>query len=100
MHTPHRLRFRALLSAACCAVLGAGLLAGIGFHGRGWSGVTQAAPGGTATGPAVGTYEQGIDDYKAVDQVPGDDGDQDDVREPAGPRRHLLLRAERRHHQR
>ncbi|GAA3218694.1 hypothetical protein GCM10020256_22840 [Streptomyces thermocoprophilus] len=28
------------------------LLLGIGFYGRGWTGVTQAAPGGTATGPA------------------------------------------------
>ncbi|MER5380335.1 glycoside hydrolase family 18 protein [Streptomyces sp. NPDC002688] len=42
------------------------LLLGIGFYGRGWTGVTQAAPGGTATGPATGTYEQGIDDYKVL----------------------------------
>jgi chitinase len=42
------------------------LLLGIGFYGRGWSGVTQAAPGGSATGPAPGTYEQGIDDYKVL----------------------------------
>jgi chitinase len=42
------------------------LLIGIGFYGRGWSGVTQAAPGGSATGPAPGTYEQGVDDYKVV----------------------------------
>ncbi|WP_333774393.1 glycoside hydrolase family 18 protein [Streptomyces sp. IBSBF 3136] len=42
------------------------LLLGIGFYGRGWTGVTQAAPGGTATGPAAGTYEQGIDDYKVL----------------------------------
>ncbi|MBO1331518.1 glycoside hydrolase family 18 protein [Streptomyces sp. VRA16 Mangrove soil] len=42
------------------------LLLGIGFYGRGWTGVTQAAPGGTATGPAAGTYEQGIDDYKEL----------------------------------
>ncbi|MEU2395193.1 glycoside hydrolase family 18 chitinase [Streptomyces sp. NPDC007369] len=39
---------------------------GIGFYGRGWTGVTQAAPGGTATGPAQGTYEQGIEDYKVL----------------------------------
>ncbi|WP_455354154.1 glycosyl hydrolase family 18 protein [Streptomyces sp. SYSU K217416] len=39
---------------------------GIGFYGRGWTGVTQAAPGGTATGPAAGTYEQGIEDYKVL----------------------------------
>jgi len=42
------------------------LLLGIGFYGRGWTGVTQSAPGGTATGPATGTYEQGIDDYKVL----------------------------------
>jgi chitinase len=42
------------------------LLLGIGFYGRGWTGVTQSAPGGTATGPAAGTYEQGIDDYKVL----------------------------------
>ncbi|WP_371651115.1 MULTISPECIES: glycoside hydrolase family 18 protein [unclassified Streptomyces] len=42
------------------------LLLGIGFYGRGWTGVTQKAPGGTATGPASGTYEQGIDDYKVL----------------------------------
>ncbi|WP_210591991.1 glycoside hydrolase family 18 protein [Streptomyces sp. GESEQ-35] len=42
------------------------LLLGIGFYGRGWTGVTQSEPGGTATGPAPGTYEQGIDDYKVL----------------------------------
>ncbi|WP_328539891.1 glycoside hydrolase family 18 protein [Streptomyces sp. NBC_00344] len=42
------------------------LLLGIGFYGRGWTGVTQAAPGGAATGPAPGTYEQGIEDYKVL----------------------------------
>jgi chitinase len=42
------------------------LLIGIGFYGRGWTGVTQAAPGGSATGPAAGTYEQGIEDYKVL----------------------------------
>lgn len=40
------------------------LLLGIGFYGRGWSGVTQSAPGGTATGAAPGKYEAGIEDYK------------------------------------
>ena len=39
---------------------------GIGFYGRGWSGVTQSAPGGSATGAAPGTYEAGIDDYKVL----------------------------------
>ncbi|MDI1460560.1 glycosyl hydrolase family 18 protein [Catellatospora sp. KI3] len=42
------------------------LLIGIGFYGRGWTGVTQAAPGGTATGAAPGTFEPGIDDYHTL----------------------------------
>ncbi|MCM0640009.1 glycosyl hydrolase family 18 protein [Cellulomonas wangsupingiae] len=44
------------------------ILLGVGFYGRGWSGVTQTAPGGTATGAAPGTYEQGIEDYKVLKQ--------------------------------
>ncbi|GGS97083.1 chitinase [Streptomyces toxytricini] len=47
-------------------VPGSKLNLGIGFYGRGWTGVTQDAPGGTATGPAQGTYEQGIEDYKVL----------------------------------
>ncbi|WP_329469908.1 glycoside hydrolase family 18 protein [Streptomyces sp. NBC_01723] len=42
------------------------LLLGIGFYGRGWTGVTQSEPGSTATGPAKGTYENGIEDYKVL----------------------------------
>ncbi len=42
------------------------LLLGVGFYGRGWTGVTQSAPGGTATGAAPGTYEAGIEDYKVL----------------------------------
>ncbi|MEZ3177850.1 cellulose binding domain-containing protein [Streptomyces pimonensis] len=42
------------------------LLLGIGFYGRGWTGVTQSAPGGSATGAAPGTYEPGIEDYKIL----------------------------------
>ncbi|WP_433343595.1 glycosyl hydrolase family 18 protein [Micromonospora sp. CA-111912] len=42
------------------------LLLGIGFYGRGWTGVTQATPGGTATGAAQGTYEAGFEDYKVL----------------------------------
>ncbi|MFJ2587823.1 glycosyl hydrolase family 18 protein [Streptomyces sp. NPDC087538] len=42
------------------------LLLGIGFYGRGWTGVTQDAPGSTATGAAPGTYEAGIEDYKVL----------------------------------
>ncbi|GAB3116676.1 glycoside hydrolase family 18 chitinase [Streptomyces calidiresistens] len=45
------------------------LTLGIGFYGRGWTGVTQSAPGGSATGPAPGTYEQGIEDYKVLKQT-------------------------------
>ncbi|MFJ4688227.1 glycosyl hydrolase family 18 protein [Streptomyces sp. NPDC091377] len=41
------------------------LLLGIGFYGRGWTGVTQSAPGGTATGPATG-IEPGNQDYKVL----------------------------------
>jgi chitinase len=39
---------------------------GIGFYGRGWTGVTQTTPGGSATGAAPGTYEAGIEDYKVL----------------------------------
>jgi chitinase len=42
------------------------LLLGIGFYGRGWTGVSQAAPGGSASGAAPGTYEAGIEDYKVL----------------------------------
>jgi chitinase len=42
------------------------MLLGIGFYGRGWTGVTQTAPGGSASGPAPGTYEAGIEDYKVL----------------------------------
>ncbi|MDT0449999.1 glycoside hydrolase family 18 protein [Streptomyces hesseae] len=42
------------------------LLLGIGFYGRGWTGVTQSAPGGTATGPAKGTSEAGFEDYRVL----------------------------------
>ncbi len=42
------------------------LLLGVGFYGRGWTGVTQAAPGGSASGAAQGTYEPGIEDYKVL----------------------------------
>ncbi|WP_329087387.1 glycoside hydrolase family 18 chitinase [Actinomadura citrea] len=42
------------------------MLLGIGFYGRGWTGVTQSEPGGAATGAAPGTYEAGIEDYKVL----------------------------------
>ena len=42
------------------------ILLGIGFYGRGWTGVSQSEPGGSATGAAQGTYEAGIEDYKVL----------------------------------
>ncbi len=45
------------------------LLLGIGFYGRGWTGVTQAAPGGTATGAATGIWENGFEDYKVLETI-------------------------------
>ena len=44
------------------------LLLGIGFYGRGWTGVKNANNGlnQTASGPAPGTYEQGVEDYKKL----------------------------------
>ncbi|MEW2398338.1 glycoside hydrolase family 18 protein [Streptomyces sp. NPDC046862] len=42
------------------------LLLGLGFYGRGWTGVTQSEPGGTATGPAPATWEDGNEDYKVL----------------------------------
>ena len=41
------------------------MLLGIGFYGRGWTGVSQAAPGGGASGPAQG-IEPGVQDYKVL----------------------------------
>ena len=100
------------------------LLLGIGFYGRGWTGVTQSAPGGTATGAAPGTYEAGIEDYKVLKNVlpghrhhrrhglralrqqlvelrhPGDDRREDDLGQEPGPGRRVLLGVQRRHRQR
>ncbi|GHF38090.1 chitinase [Streptomyces mashuensis] len=42
------------------------LMLGLGFYGRGWTGVTQSAPGGSATGPAKGTSEDGFEDYRVL----------------------------------
>lgn len=42
------------------------LALGIGFYGRGWTGVSQSEPGGSASGPAPGTYEDGIEDYRVL----------------------------------
>ena len=47
------------------------VLLGLGFYGRGWDGVEQEEPGGSATGPASGTYEDGIEDYHVlIEQCP------------------------------
>jgi chitinase len=42
------------------------LLLGVGFYGRGWTGVTRSTPGGSAKGAAPGTYEAGVEDYKVL----------------------------------
>ncbi len=42
------------------------ILLGIGFYGRGWTGVTQSTAGGSASAAAAGTYETGIEDYKVL----------------------------------
>lgn len=44
------------------------LLIGIGFYGRGWTGVpsTNGGLNQSATGAAPGTYEAGIEDYKVL----------------------------------
>jgi chitinase len=42
------------------------LLLGVPFYGRGWTGVTQSTPGGSASGAAPGTFEQGIEDYEVL----------------------------------
>ncbi|MGW6459332.1 glycoside hydrolase family 18 protein [Streptomyces sp. NPDC055078] len=42
------------------------LLLGISFEAHGWTGVTRGEPGGTATGPADGTYEAGVDHYRVL----------------------------------
>jgi chitinase len=44
------------------------ILLGIGFYGRGWAGVDRAEPGGRGTGPAPGTYEPGLEDYRILAQ--------------------------------
>ena len=42
------------------------VLLGVGFYGRGWTGVHRRDPGVTWTGPAKGTYEQGLEDYRVL----------------------------------
>lgn len=52
------------------------LVLGIPFYGRGWTGVKPGLNGTgglyqNATGPARGTYEPGIEDYKVLKTAPG-----------------------------
>lgn len=50
------------------------LVLGVPFYGRGWTGVPAGSTNGLgqpATGPAPGTYEQGIEDYKVLRNTPG-----------------------------
>jgi chitinase len=42
------------------------ILLGVGFYGRGWTGVSAAQPGGRADGPADGRYEKGVEDYQVL----------------------------------
>lgn len=42
------------------------ILLGLGFYGRGWTGVTDPRPGSDATGAAEGKYEAGVNDYKEL----------------------------------
>ncbi len=44
------------------------IVIGIPYYGRGWTGVTNANNGlyQSSSGPAKGTYEAGIDDYKKL----------------------------------
>jgi chitinase len=45
------------------------VLLGVGFYGRGWAGVSTAAPGGRGAGPAPGSYEKGMEDYAVLSET-------------------------------
>ncbi|AGL14195.1 glycoside hydrolase family 18 protein [Actinoplanes sp. N902-109] len=45
------------------------IVLGVGFYGRGWTGVRSATPGAAATGAARGTYEQGLEDYGVLSRT-------------------------------
>ena len=64
-------RESATADAAVRGLLGLGVppekvLLGVGFYGRGWTGVTTAAPGGRAAGPARGRHGEGLEDYDVL----------------------------------
>ncbi|MHA0043607.1 glycosyl hydrolase family 18 protein [Deinococcus sp. PEB2-63] len=66
------------VDTAVNAFLNAGMPAnkiviGVPFYGRGWTGVPGANNGlyQSASGPARGTYEAGIEDYKVLKTAPG-----------------------------
>jgi chitinase len=42
------------------------ILLGIGFYGRGWTGVAAPTPGTPGTGPAPGRYQKGLEDYRVL----------------------------------
>ena len=42
------------------------ILLGVGFYGRGWTGVSRQEPGGAATGLASGSTQAGIEDYRTL----------------------------------
>ncbi|WP_207782215.1 glycoside hydrolase family 18 chitinase [Phytoactinopolyspora limicola] len=50
------------------------LVVGVPYYGRGWTGVPNGGTNGlfqTATGPAPGTWDPGIEDYKVLVNKPG-----------------------------
>ncbi|MDK2012008.1 MULTISPECIES: glycosyl hydrolase family 18 protein [unclassified Deinococcus] len=49
------------------------IVVGVPFYGRGWTGVPNVNNGlyQSASGPARGTYEAGIEDYKVLKNAPG-----------------------------
>ncbi|MFI6577241.1 glycosyl hydrolase family 18 protein [Nocardiopsis sp. NPDC050513] len=51
------------------------MVLGLPFYSRGWTGVDPGPNGDglfqSATGPATGTYEPGIDDWKVIKDLPG-----------------------------
>ncbi|RSM71543.1 chitinase [Actinoplanes sp. ATCC 53533] len=64
-------RDSATTDAAISELLASGVpaakvLLGVGFYGRGWTGVGTAAPGSRGTGPAPGSYERGMEDYSVL----------------------------------